>query len=137
GVQLVGVFDARATVRRDRAAGCGEARLDRAQGRARPSRLDAGRVPVLLRRLPRPRGAGAPARRGSPRDPAHPRRGDRGVRFARRAPARLADGEPAVFAAVARRLLAASRLHPWYLLWILPFAARRRDPAVLWLTFAV
>jgi hypothetical protein len=30
-------------------------------------------------------------------------------------------------------LLLAPTLHPWYLLWALPFAAARREPAFLWL----
>ena len=50
---------------------------------------------------------------------------------------RIRDVETAVFASVAALLLASPTLHPWYLLWLLPFAARRRDPAVLWLAFAV
>jgi len=50
---------------------------------------------------------------------------------------RIRDTETAVFASLAALLLASPTLHPWYLLWLLPFAARRRDPAVLWLTFAV
>ena len=50
---------------------------------------------------------------------------------------RIRDVETAVFASLAALLLASPTLHPWYLLWLLPFAARRRDPAVLWLAFAV
>ena len=50
---------------------------------------------------------------------------------------RIRDVETAVFASLAALLLASPTLQPWYLLWLLPFAARRRDPAVLWLTFAV
>jgi hypothetical protein len=46
------------------------------------------------------------------------------------------DDEGAVFASLAALLLASPTLHPWYLLWILPFAARRREPAFLYLSFA-
>lgn len=49
---------------------------------------------------------------------------------------RLRDTETAVFASLCALLLASPTLHPWYLVWILPFAARRRDPAALWITFA-
>lgn len=50
---------------------------------------------------------------------------------------RVRDTEAAVFASLAALLLASPTLHPWYLLWVLPFAARRRDPAFLYLSFAV
>jgi alpha-1,6-mannosyltransferase len=50
---------------------------------------------------------------------------------------RVRDPEAAVFASLAALLLTSPTLHPWYLLWILPFAARRRDPAFLYLSFAV
>lgn len=49
---------------------------------------------------------------------------------------RVEDPERAVFLSIAALLLASPTLHPWYLLWILPFAARRREPAFLWLSFA-
>jgi hypothetical protein len=42
----------------------------------------------------------------------------------------------AVFASLAALLLASPTLHPWYLLWLLPFAAARREPAFLYLSFA-
>ncbi|MEP6993880.1 MAG: glycosyltransferase 87 family protein [Acidobacteriota bacterium] len=45
--------------------------------------------------------------------------------------------EAAVFASLAALLLASPTLHPWYLLWVLPFAARRREPAFLYLSFSV
>ena len=41
--------------------------------------------------------------------------------------------ELAVFASIAALLLASPTLHPWYLLWVLPFAARRREPAFFYL----
>jgi hypothetical protein len=50
---------------------------------------------------------------------------------------RVRDTETAVFASLAALLLASPTLQPWYLLWILPFAARRREPAFLYLSFAV
>lgn len=51
--------------------------------------------------------------------------------------ARVQDLETAVFASLGALLLASPTLHPWYLLWILPFAAKRREPAFLYLSFAV
>jgi len=45
--------------------------------------------------------------------------------------------EGAVFASLGALLLASPTLQPWYLLWVLPFAARRREPAFLYLSFAV
>jgi Glycosyltransferase family 87 len=45
--------------------------------------------------------------------------------------------ETAVFASLAVALLVSPTLHPWYLLWLLPFAARRREPAFLYLSFAI
>ena len=50
---------------------------------------------------------------------------------------RVEDTEAAVFASLGALLLASPTLHPWYLLWVLPFAARRREPAFLYLSFAV
>jgi uncharacterized membrane protein len=38
-----------------------------------------------------------------------------------------------LLASVGALLLLAPTLHPWYLLWTLPFAAARREPAFLWL----
>ncbi|MDQ2970392.1 MAG: hypothetical protein M3R62_05865, partial [Acidobacteriota bacterium] len=38
-----------------------------------------------------------------------------------------------LLASVGALLLLAPTLHPWYLLWVLPFAAARREPAFLWL----
>jgi alpha-1,6-mannosyltransferase len=47
--------------------------------------------------------------------------------------ARVRDTETAVFASLALLLLCSPTLHPWYLLWVLPFAARRREPGFLYL----
>jgi hypothetical protein len=44
--------------------------------------------------------------------------------------------ELAVFASLAALLLASPTLHPWYLLWVLPFAAKRREPAFFYLSTA-
>jgi hypothetical protein len=44
--------------------------------------------------------------------------------------------ELAVFASLAALLLASPALHPWYLLWVLPFAAKRREPAFFYLSTA-
>jgi hypothetical protein len=41
--------------------------------------------------------------------------------------------ETSVFASLAALLLFSPTLYPWYLLWILPFAAKRREPAFLFL----
>jgi hypothetical protein len=49
---------------------------------------------------------------------------------------RVRDTETAVFASLAAVLLLSPTLHPWYLLWVLPFAARRRNSAFLYLSFA-
>jgi alpha-1,6-mannosyltransferase len=46
---------------------------------------------------------------------------------------RIEDTADAVFASLAALLLASPTLHPWYLLWLLPFAAARREPAFLYL----
>ncbi len=48
---------------------------------------------------------------------------------------RVRDTEACVFASLAALLLLSPTLHPWYLLWILPFAAARREPAFLFLSF--
>ncbi|HKA36832.1 MAG TPA: hypothetical protein VKH43_08430 [Thermoanaerobaculia bacterium] len=45
--------------------------------------------------------------------------------------------DSAVFASLAALLLLSPTLYPWYLLWILPFAAKGRNPAFLYLSFAV
>jgi hypothetical protein len=50
---------------------------------------------------------------------------------------RVPDTERAVFLSLAALLLASPTLQPWYLLWLVPFAARRRNPAFLYLSFAV
>jgi hypothetical protein len=50
---------------------------------------------------------------------------------------RVRDLESAVFASLATLLLLSPTLHPWYLLWVLPFAAKRREPAFLFLSFAI
>jgi len=49
---------------------------------------------------------------------------------------RVKDLETATFASLAALLLFSPTLHPWYLLWVLPFAAKRREPAFLFLSFA-
>ena len=49
---------------------------------------------------------------------------------------RVREVESAVFASLAALLLLSPTLHPWYLLWLLPFAAKRREPAFLFLSFA-
>ena len=46
---------------------------------------------------------------------------------------RVHDLELAVFASLAALLLASPTLHPWYLLWVLPLAAKRRSAAFLYL----
>jgi hypothetical protein len=50
---------------------------------------------------------------------------------------RVRDTETAVFASLGTLLLVSPTLHPWYLLWVLPFAARARHAAFLYLSFAV
>ena len=50
---------------------------------------------------------------------------------------RVRQTETAVFASLAALLLASPTLHPWYLLWVLPLAARKREPAFLYLSFTV
>ncbi|HEX7253646.1 MAG TPA: hypothetical protein VF376_12245 [Thermoanaerobaculia bacterium] len=50
---------------------------------------------------------------------------------------RVRDLETAVFASLGALLLFSPTLHPWYLVWILPLAARRRDPAFLFLSFVI
>jgi hypothetical protein len=49
---------------------------------------------------------------------------------------RVRDARQATFASIAALLLVSPTLHPWYLLWVLPFAAERREPAFLFLSFA-
>jgi hypothetical protein len=49
---------------------------------------------------------------------------------------RDAPAEKPVFASLAALTLLAPTLHPWYLLWLLPFAARAKEPAFLWLASA-
>jgi hypothetical protein len=46
------------------------------------------------------------------------------------------DLELALFASIATLLLVSPTLHPWYLLWVLPFAAKRREPAFVYLCTA-
>jgi hypothetical protein len=48
--------------------------------------------------------------------------------------ARGGEPEGAVFASLGAFLLFSPTLHPWYLLWVLPFAAKRREPAFLYLS---
>jgi hypothetical protein len=50
---------------------------------------------------------------------------------------RVRDTETAVFASLGALLLVSPTLHPWYVLWLLPFAARARNAAFLYLSFAV
>jgi len=50
---------------------------------------------------------------------------------------RVAGLEEAVFASLAALLLVSPTLHPWYLLWVLPFAAKMREPAFLYLSFSI
>jgi hypothetical protein len=50
---------------------------------------------------------------------------------------RVGDLQASVFASLAALLLLSPTLHPWYLLWVLPFAALRREPAFLYLSFLV
>ena len=50
---------------------------------------------------------------------------------------RVRDTANAVFASLAALLLFAPTLHPWYVLWVLPFAAWKREPSFLWLSLAV
>jgi hypothetical protein len=45
--------------------------------------------------------------------------------------------ESAVFASLGAFLLISPTLHSWYLLWVLPFAAKRREPAFFYLSSAV
>ena len=45
--------------------------------------------------------------------------------------------EGALLAALGALLVVSPTLHPWYLLWVLPFAARQREPAFLFLSFFV
>jgi len=49
---------------------------------------------------------------------------------------KVVDLRAATFASLAVLLLASPTLHPWYLLWVLPFAAERREPAFLYLCAA-
>ncbi|HSE65331.1 MAG TPA: hypothetical protein VLG15_17130 [Thermoanaerobaculia bacterium] len=49
---------------------------------------------------------------------------------------KVGDLELAVFASLGALLLASPTLHPWYLLWVLPLAAKRREPAFLYLCTA-
>ena len=49
---------------------------------------------------------------------------------------RVTDLWAAVHASVGALLLVSPTLHPWYLLWVLPFAAARKEPAFLWLATA-
>jgi hypothetical protein len=48
---------------------------------------------------------------------------------------RVRDLEAATFASLAALLLVSPTLHPWYLLWVLPLAAKLREPAFLYFSF--
>jgi hypothetical protein len=50
--------------------------------------------------------------------------------------ARIRETEAAVFASLGAFLIFSPTLHPWYLLWVLPFAAKRREPAFFYLSSA-
>ena len=50
---------------------------------------------------------------------------------------RVPDLAKAAFVSLGALLLFSPTLYPWYLVWILPLAARRRDPAFLYLSFAI
>ena len=50
---------------------------------------------------------------------------------------KVVETEAAVFASLGAFLLFSPTLHPWYLLWVLPFAAKRREPAFFYLSCAV
>jgi hypothetical protein len=50
---------------------------------------------------------------------------------------RVRDTGTSAFASLGAFLLVSPTLHPWYLLWILPFAAARKEPAFLYLACAV
>ncbi len=50
---------------------------------------------------------------------------------------RMREPRSATFASIGALLLFSPTLHPWYLLWTLPFAAERREPAFLYLSFSV
>ena len=50
---------------------------------------------------------------------------------------KIGEMEAAVFASLGAFLLFSPTLHPWYLLWVLPFAAKRREPAFFYLSSAV
>jgi hypothetical protein len=51
--------------------------------------------------------------------------------------AKVVETEAAVFASLGAFLLFSPTLHPWYLLWVLPFAAKRREPAFFYLSCTV
>jgi Glycosyltransferase family 87 len=48
---------------------------------------------------------------------------------------RVREPRTATFASLGALMLFSPTLHPWYLLWTLPFAAERREPAFLYLSF--
>lgn len=50
---------------------------------------------------------------------------------------RVGDLEAAVLSSIAALLLFSPTLYPWYLLWPLPLAAKRREPALLFLSFCI
>jgi hypothetical protein len=50
---------------------------------------------------------------------------------------RVRNLEAAVFASLAALLLFSPTLYPWYLLWVLPFATKRREVAFLFLSFSI
>jgi hypothetical protein len=50
---------------------------------------------------------------------------------------KVAETDAAVFASLGAFLLFSPTLHPWYLLWVLPFAAKRREPAFFYLASVI
>jgi hypothetical protein len=50
---------------------------------------------------------------------------------------RVRDLETATLASIGALLLFSPTLYPWYVIWVLPFAALRREPAFLYLSFCI
>ena len=51
--------------------------------------------------------------------------------------ARVREMDSALLASFGAFFIASTTLQPWYVLWILPFAAKKREPAFLYLSFAL